>query len=487
LSPPTRASRPSTLLAIGSVIGATFAGRFLRLVKALAVARMLSPDSYGVFAALAVLINYAQFLELGTSTAAFRDLASAVGRRDGPEAWRAAGRMGTLKLAATLVLGLGALVVSFWPGVPGSLRQGLLALPVIALSSTLLSQVLQQLQAEGRSRAYAGVTFLAAACDLVLCVGLTAAMGLVGLLAGAALSPAPALAWASRRRALAPPRAMPARVLRGYLLTGVPLAGLALVDQSLLSADQVLAMAFLSLRDLGVYNVAFVLAEAVRTLGAAAAAVLGPLVLREYARGGTDPEAVRGYTLNPVLAYANGLPVLIGPLWIVASFGLTRHFPAYADAVEPMQILLLATNFLVVLGGVTTFLFAIDKHPWNFAMIGPALVLKVVVAAGLLRLGWRLEGIAMASLAAFFGYALSMLWFVTGQFSMGAPSRLAFLARAIGPGVALGGGMWLVERYVPYRTSFAAMVVTAAAVASVAGLLLPRALRYARQLDAARS
>jgi O-antigen/teichoic acid export membrane protein len=181
--------RPSTLIAIGSVMGASVAGRLLRFVKVLAVARLLSPESYGVFAALTVLINYAQFLELGASTAAFRDLASAVGRADAREAWRAAGRMATLKLLAAALLGAGALVAAFWPGVPHGLRQGLLALPAIALSSALLSQALLHLQAEGRAHDYGRVTVLAAASDLVLCVGFTALLGLPGLLVASALSP----------------------------------------------------------------------------------------------------------------------------------------------------------------------------------------------------------------------------------------------------------------------------------------------------------
>jgi O-antigen/teichoic acid export membrane protein len=483
LSPEPGPGEPATLPAIGSVVGATVGGRFLRFAKTLAVARLLSPDSYGVFAALTVLFNYAQFLELGTSTAAFRDFASAVGRGDKGEAWRGAGRMASLKLAATVLLGVGAIAASFGPGVSNELRQGLLALPAIALSATLLSQALQHLQAEGRSGAYGGVTILAAAFDLVLCVGLTAAWGLAGLLAGAALAPLPALAWAARRRALAPPRAPAGPVLRAYLKTGLPLAGLALAEQSLLSVDQVLVMALLSLRELGLYNVAFVLAEAVRTLGVAAAAVLGPRLLREYARAGSGPQAVRRHTLNPVLAYANLLPVLIGPLWIAASFGVVRFFAAYAEAVGPMQTLLLATSFFVVLSGVTTFLFAIDKHPWNFTMIVPALVLKVIVAVSLLRLGWGLEGIAAASLVAYLGYAIAVLWYVTGHFSMARSARCAFLARAFLPLAVAGTGLWLIERHVPYRASLTATAATAAAVAALAGLLVPRALRYARQLD----
>lgn len=476
--------RPSTLVAIGSVMGASVAGRFLRFVKVLAVARLLGPESYGAFAVLTVLLTYSQFLELGASTAAFRDLASAVGRADPREAWRAAGRMATLKLLAAGLLGAGALAAAAWPGVPPALRQGLLALPAIALSSALLSQVLLHVQAEGRAHDYGRVTVLAAASDLVLCVGLTALLGLPGLLAGAALSPLAALAWAARRRALARPRPIDGGTLRRYLGTGLPLAALALVDQSLLSVDQLLIMGLLSLRDLGLYNVAFVLAEAVRTLGTAAATVLGPRLLREHARAGGDLEAIRRHTLQPVLLYARALPLPIALLWIGGGFGLARFYPAYAEAVGPMQVLLLASGFLVVLGGVTTFLFAIDKHPRNLLFVTPALAFNVAVDLVLLRLGWGLMGIAAGSLVTYFLYAAAVLWYVSGHFDPGFGPRLRFLAGALAPGVLLGSALGLLERLAPYRDSAGA---TAAACALAVALTAPLALRaraLARQLDA---
>ena len=478
---------PSPLLAIGSVMGASIAGRFLRFVKVLAVARLLGPESYGAFAALVVLINYAQLLELGSSTAAFRDLASAVGRGDAREAWRAAGRMATLKLAAAVLLGVGAIVASSWPGVPHPLRQGLVALPAIALSSALLSQVLLHLQAEGRAHEYGRVTALAAASDLVLCVGLTAVWGLVGLLAASAASPVLALVWAARRRALAPPRVVAMPLLGRYVRAGVPLAALALLDQGLLSVDQVLVMTFFSLRELGLYNVALVPAEAVRTLGVAAGAVLGPRLLREHARSGGSLAAIRRHTLRPVLLYAGALPLPLALLWIAGGYALPRFYPAYAEAVKPMQVLLLASSFLVVLGGITTFLFAIDKHARNLLFLAPALALNVAIDLVLLRFGWGLMAIAAGSLVTYFGYAAAVLWYVSGHFEMGRLARVEFLVGALLPGIGLGGALGLLERYIAYRGS---LVTTAAALALFAALCAPlalRALRLARTLDDVRT
>lgn len=483
LKPLPDTGEPSTLLAIGSVVGASVSGRFLRFVKTLAVARLLSPDSYGVFVAVAVLLTYAQFLDLGSSSAAFRDLTAAVGRGDDGEARRASGRMGTLKLAAAALFGGGALVVSFWPGLPGPLRHGLIALPAMALSSTLLTQALLHLQAHGRAAEYSRATVLAAAADLVLCVGLTAAWSLPGLLAASALSPLLALVWAARRGVLVPPRAVPPRLLGQYLRTGIPLATLALLDLSLLSVDQIVVMTFLSLRDLGLYNIAFALPEGVRTLGAAAAAVLGPRLLREHARSGASLAAIRRHTLQPVLLYANALPLVIGLLWIGGGYALVHLYPAYAGALRPLQILLVASDFLVVLGGVTTFLFAIDKHPRNLLILAPAVCFNVAIDLLLLRLGFRLEAIAMGSLVTYFGYACALLWYVSAHFDMRRPERLEFLAGALLPGIGLGLVMSLFERFVDYRGSLAATAGAAALVALLTVPLAWRSLGLARRLD----
>ena len=391
--------------------------------------------------------------------------------------------MATLKLLGTALLGGGALVAAFWPGVPPALHQGLLALPAIALSSALLSQVLVHLQAEGRAHDYGRMTVLAAGSDLALCVGLTAWWGLPGLLVASALSPLTAVAWAAGRRALARPLAVDGSAMRRYLRTGLPLAAIALVDQSLLSIGQLLIMGLLTLRDLGLYNVAFVLAEALRTLGTAAATVLGPRLLREHARAGGRLEAIRRHTLQPVLVYARALPLPIALLWIGGGFALGRYYPAYAEAVRPMQVLLVASGFLVVLGGVTTFLFAIDKHARNLLFLAPALVLNVAIDLVLLRFGWGLMAIAVGSLVAYFCYAAAALWYVSGHFDLRAPERAGFLAGALGPGVGLGLALGLLERYVPCRASLAATLVACATFTGLCAPLALRALRLARQLD----
>jgi O-antigen/teichoic acid export membrane protein len=481
--PPSAAGSPSTLFAIGTVVAASVASRLFRVAKALAVARLLAPEDYGVSAAIALVLAYAQFLDLGSSVAAFRDLTSAVGRGDGDRGARAAGWMGALKLAGALPVAVGGLAGSFWPGLAPAVRLGLVALPAIAVSSTLLNLVLLHLQALGHSARFSRATTIAAASDLVLCVGFTWLWALPGLLAATALSPVFVLGWAVARGALAAPRPVPGGVLRGYLVAGLPLAALNILDFSLVCVDQLVVLTLLSVRDLGLYNVALVAPEAIRTLGTAAGMVLGPRLLREYARSGGRVAAIEPHTLLPVQLYASALPLPTALLWIVGSSLVARFYVPYAGALRPMLVLLVAINFLVVLGGVTTFLFAIDRHSRNLVILGPAVCFNVAVDVLLIRAGGGLMAVAVGSLLTYFLYALAVLWYVAGHFELGRAGHLRFLAGALLPGIGLGLGLLLLDRLLPDRASWEAVALACALAAALFAPLAGRALRLARRLD----
>jgi O-antigen/teichoic acid export membrane protein len=272
-------------------------------------------------------------------------------------------------------------------------------------------------------------------------------------------------------------------MLRRYLRTGLPLVALAFLDQSLVSVDQLIVLAYFSLRELGLYNVAIIASEAIRTLGLAGGAVLGPRLLRRYASAGGKVTAIQSLTLLPVRLYAQLLPLPIGMLWVAGSYGLARVYPSYVEALRPMQILLIAVNFLVVLGGVTTFLFAIDKHPRTLLFLAPALCLNVAIDIALIRGGWGLTGVATGSLVTYFLYAFAQLWYICGHFGLGLRQRLRFQVGAFGPGVCLGIVLSAIEWSVPYRASLAG---AASACALTGTLLLPfawRALRVAARID----
>lgn len=479
----SRGGDRQTLLALGSVVGASVASRFLRVLKALVVARMLAPEDYGVLGALTIILMFAQFLDLGSAVAAFRDLASAVGRGATRAAAQAASQLATLKLASALLLGTGALAVCVTGEVSPRLRWGLLTLPAAAVSSSLLSQAFLQIQASGRTKELSYVTLLSAITDLALSVVLSWLWSLPGLLVAMALAPLVPLTRAMMTGALALPSRIPVGTLRRYLGTGLPLVALAFLDQSLLSVDQFIVLGFLSWRDMGLYNIAIVAPEAIRTLGTAAGAVLGPRLIREYARSRGELQAIELHTLLPVRVFASALPLPIAVFWIGGSYFLARFYPSYLQALRPMQVLLIGVGFLVVLGGVTTFLFAIDRHQRNLLFLTPAVCFNVILDLVLIGRGWGLTGVALGSLVTYFLYAFLVLWYVTGYFDLSLRERLVFQARAFLPGSYVALVLFSIERLWPYRDSLLSAVSALSLSVAMTSPLFLHALRLAPQLD----
>lgn len=478
-SPPRR----GLLGALAGAVLTSLLARGLGLIRGLGVARLLAPELYGVSATVAMILSYGQYLDLGSSNAAFRTAASAVGRDEQAEAARVAGHIGTLKAAAATTVGLLTVLISFAPGMRQEIRLALRLLPGIALATSLLAASILQMQAFSRAGDVNLTSAVSATSDLVLVLGLTWLAGLPGLLAGLVVAPTLALGFALRRI----PGHLVAAVSRSaglrYAKIGFPLVLLALVDHNLVYIDQVIVLAFFSVRELGIYNIALIAADVLRILSLAVGIVIGPRLIAAYARSRGDLEALRPYTVTPVHFCAAVAPFAIAALWATTGYGIARFYARYAAAVRPMQVLFLGYYFLVVLGGVTTFLFAIDKHRKNLWFLVPALGLNVAVDIILIKAGCGLMAVAIGSATTYVMYGVAGLCYVASHFQFRPREWGSFLAGALLPGLYLLCIVGLIEWRFSYRDS-ALTAATATVVGEV--LLLPlgvRAWRLARALN----
>jgi O-antigen/teichoic acid export membrane protein len=465
--------RHPTLIAVGNVLSASMVARALTVAKGLVVAKLVAPEIYAVSGVISIILAYAQYADLGTSNAALRNMTEAIGRSDDKEATRSAAWLGGLKLASIVVVALGALAFSRWPGLDASLRLGLTVLPAIALPTAMQTVILLQWQAHSRIKDFSRATRIAAALDFVFSVSLTWVWGLPGLLAAAALAPALVLAWSALRGPVVWPSLPPVAVLRRYTAVGAPFIALALIDHNLIYVDQLIVLRYFTLHDLGVYNIALIATEAVRIVGIATGVVIGPRLIRELASVGGEVRAIRDRTLRPVKLHACFVPFLVTGLWFAGGYFITGFYPRYVDSVRPMQILLLAFYFLVINGGVTTFLFAINKHGRNLLIIIPALLFNIVIDILLIEAGWGLLAIAVGSLITYILYLVVHLAYVVSHFELSGREWTMFYGSLLLPSVNLICALVVVERWVDYTSSLMSAVI-ACLLATV--LLLPSAV-----------
>ena len=481
-SPPVEAVG-SLLRALVAVIGSTAAARALSLAKGLVVAGLLTPSEYGVATLVAVVVAYSSFADFGTSTAAARELSLAVGRSDAGSQSIAAGHLSALRLLAGVIAGCVAFGAS-WLSSAAPTQLGLRwALPV-SIASSVLAAALLTWQAQARSRQLAKGTFVLALLDAALAITLTRTFGLPGLLLALLVAPTLAALWCGGQRALAAPRLPALATLRGYLAVGLPWVALGLVEHNVVYVDHLLVLGFFGVHDLGVYNVALVVADILRMFALAVGIVLGPRLLHRFGGSGSAIEPLRGITLTPVLALAAVLPFLGIPLYFGAKAGLQNYYPLYASAAPIIGILLAGGMFLGLNNGVSTFLLAVGKQGRG-ALIGlAALVADCVAASVLVRLGHGLASVAWASLAAYIFFSAMNLSYVHGHFPSSAAERAAFVARAFLPAAYTVVVVALVDARFPRISSPGDLVVAILASWLLISPLAWQAVRRVRQVSA---
>ncbi len=243
---------------------------------------------------------------------------------------------------------------------------------------------------------YAKLEAGTAALHLLLGVLLAWAFGLPGAFAGLAIASAAGVAVASRWVELRPVFRSPA--LRGMLQVGWPIALTGAVGTLLNTADRWIVAAWGGQELLGYYAFAGALASAAAAFALAIRTVVFPEVYGDARRSGAAP-ALRRHLERSLMPFATLLPPLLGALGFFLGPAVALAAPAYAQAVAPARLFLLAgaavgTVNLAAIGAV-----AAGQQRQLPVYAGAALGLNLALSAVALAVGAGLEGVAVASLA----------------------------------------------------------------------------------------
>ena len=243
---------------------------------------------------------------------------------------------------------------------------------------------------------YAKLEAGTAALHLVLGVLLAWAFGLPGAFAGLAIASAAGVAVASRWVELRPVFRSPA--LRGMLQVGWPIALTGAVGTLLNTADRWIVAAWGGQELLGYYAFAGALASAAAAFALAIRTVVFPEVYGDARRSGAAP-ALRRHLERSLMPFATLLPPLLGALGFFLGPAVALAAPAYAQAVAPARLFLLAgaavgTVNLAAIGAV-----AAGQQRQLPVYAGAALGLNLALSVVALAVGAGLEGVAVASLA----------------------------------------------------------------------------------------
>jgi O-antigen/teichoic acid export membrane protein len=267
-----------------------------------------------------------------------------------------------------------------------------------------------------------------AALHLGLGVILAWWFGLAGAFAALALSSAVGAAAASQWTEMRPVFRSPP--LRAMLGIGLPVALTGAVGTLLNTADRWVVAAWGGEVLLGYYAFAGALASAATALALAVRTVVFPEVYSDARLAGAAT-ALRRHLERSLMPFATLVPPILGAIGVCLGPVVSLVAPAYAEAVAPARLFLLAGSAIGVVNLAAIGVVAAGQQRLLPAYAGMALGVTLALSISALLLGAGLEGVAAASLMGHLVFATAVLRLNARLSGIGKAGQLA--ARALRP------------------------------------------------------
>lgn len=403
-------------------------------VSIVVLTRYLGTADYGRYAlALSFMQLFGVFADAGLTTIVVRELSRDRSRADILVANALTLRL-LLALATIAVAGLVSLVMPYEPDV----RAAILLAGIPLLFGSLNSALTAVLQAElrmgraavadvvGRLAAF-GAVLLVVALDL----GFYAAVGAAGFGAAATLVTTQALVRPLARVSVAAAPEVWRPLLRASLPVGLALA----LNEAYVRADTVIISLYRDFHEVGLYSLAYRVLELSTLLGATFLTSMFPVMARR-ARDGALRESVQ--IAWDVFVIAGSALAACGAV-LAPELVRVAAGDEFADAADPLRVLLVAGALAFVNGVIGYALIAVDRQ--RKALWLNALGLGVNVALNLVLV--PAYGIVAAAVVTVF-------------------SEL----------IVLAGGLWLARRHLGFVPGAGVVPAAVAAAAVTAGVLL---------------
>jgi len=382
-------------------------------VGGFAIARFLGPTNYGIWNGLQLILLYASYSQLGIVNALNRELPLRRGKGELAQAERV--RSTTLGAVLVTALVAGGAILAY-STIAASRHSPLV---ILGLRFVGLLVVLQQIYAYAeicfRTNHEFGVVsklrLYRTVFDVSLAVLLTYSFDLAGRLWAATLTSIVILAYILWQHPVPFRPAFDPKEAAKLIAIGFPIMMVGLVYGLLQSIDRVLILAFLNPTHLGYYAIGLTAVSTLSILPGVASEILYPRFAERY--GATNsPSELKEYVLTPTYLLAHLLPLFQGIIYLLIPYVILTALPKYALAIRPARILVMGSFFLTVAGFASDFLNTINKQAMNLMAQIASLAIAISSTYAVLRLGWGIQGVALATVLTSLLYSIALLGYV---------------------------------------------------------------------------
>ncbi|MBI4609473.1 MAG: hypothetical protein HY726_10720 [Candidatus Rokubacteria bacterium] len=417
------------------------------LLRGGVVAALLGPAFYGVVNLVNLVVNYASFSHFGIKTAARREILYFQGKGLHGRAAGIAHVAYRAHLVISVLVAVGLMVSVLSASGEALIRLAFLVaacLIVLLAARTFLEELTYVQKAFALARRF---LLLDAWLRTGLIVGSVLVAGLHGVLAAMVVSEILLFFYLLRRVGL-PERGDGGRgELRRLLGVGIALF---LGDLSLFglrTADNLMVVTFLTHADWGYYGLVILVVTILTNFLGDFIRVLYPYYQEQYGRQEAI-ESMAGYVVTPTRIMSVVSALIVGIGFLTVHIPVQVLLPAYLPAVPALRVLLVSVFFVSVTWMHENILVSQDRRAALILTRMALLAAKVAGAYLLLKAGYRLEGVALASVCCWALYAVLVFAQTTRSVLAGGRTAMRYCLGLLYPflgmilGVVAGIGLY---------------------------------------------
>ena len=366
----------------------------LRFGVSILCARLAGPSDWGFWMLLNTVLVYSYIADFGVVNGMNRDIALFRGRGDRAQVKKIVNTSKSLVLCTSVLCALAAAGFAFTRQ-DSQQRISLLIFALLLLFYKLFNFAQVYSMAHDDFARVTKANFCLAAVTIP-CLLLVFVWGLPGFLwaqvlsfaVGGCLYIAPFTGnfrWGLDRAELV-------RLAMG----GLPIAAVGFAATLITSIDRWMVAAFLGVRSVGHYSLVVLAWSTISLVPQIVASRMYPRLAEAWGRTG-ELRVVAGLLKESTwVGLALTAPVVLAMETVVPPM-VTRFLPAYSEGIPAMRIAALGFLFQAVTSCYSNIFNVVAKQQYMLAAQAVAAIATVAVTAGLLALGWGLEGAAIGA------------------------------------------------------------------------------------------
>lgn len=384
----------------------------LQFVRALVIPKLVSPEWYGLWRSLLLIIRYSSYSQMGTHQTMVKEMAYLAGK--GEHGTRKKIRNNTFyyNFFVSLFIGFCLILVSFFT--KGEFAEfyshGFRIFAFVVLAINLWGFYYQLLRIEKEFTWIATLTTLMSAINVCLSIGLLLYMQNVLVLAYALLI-ANSVSLVLAIKKCGWPKFQEVRVLEIWrqIRVGFPLMLIPIMFTFIQGVDQIMIIIFLKPEELGYYGVALSIQGFIYLIPNVLASTLVPYLFEEYGR--TDSAVKSSHMFEkPTLIISLVCAFALAGAYLFVHLPIKYYLTQYLPGLTVLYILLMgifslglimvAGNFIVISGNEKSILW------WQVV----AVVLSIITNFAAIKLGYGIVGVAAATVVTYFVYSTGILF-----------------------------------------------------------------------------